>query len=404
MNVLIVQPWIRLGGAEVVSTYLAAGLVRKGHRVRIACSFLSLNGMPPHSGDLEYLLPPRRLAQALENSRLLFLLLGPWVLLWIVWKHSGEVDVLNPHEFPASWVAVIVGTLRRIPTVWSSYGPTRRFSLKEIFKIGFIDWLGWRFASSWIDRSLVRSLTSIQVPSELSQNLILRRYDRPTDVNPLGVDSTFYGAGTEAGFMKNYELHGKFLLACVGKLHPQENQIVCLEALRKILPSIPNAYLIFAGDGPMRGRLSKMAMRWNLDKHVRFIGHISSWAVRDLYASCALHLYPPVEESWGLAPFEALCAGRLSIVSQECGAAEVIGYERIGIVCEPSGQEYAQRIEEFHAEPFRFEKMANRGKRYVTTGLSWQKHSDNAIELMRRSINSHGAATKSVILREEAGR
>lgn len=404
MNVLIVQPWIRLGGAELVSTYLAAGLERNGHRVRIACSFLNLNGMPPHAEKLGYLLPPRRLAQALEKNRLLFLLMGPWVLLWLVWKHSHEIDVLNPHEFPASWIAVIVGALRGIPTVWSSYGPTRRFGWSEIRDIGLIDWVGWRFASGWIDRYLVRRLTSIQVPSELSRKLIRGRYDRSADINALGVDSTFYGAGSKIRFIERYELQDKFVIASVGKLHPQENQIACLDALRKILPSIPNAHLVFAGDGPMRNRLVKTAKMWGLEGHASFIGHVASWEVRDLYSASILHLYPPVEESWGLAPFEALCANCLSIVSNECGAAELIKSEGIGVVCEPSGQEFARQIQIFHADTAHFEELADRGKQYVTNRLGWQRHADKASLLMESSISSDNATFPPRIWREEAGR
>lgn len=393
MRILIIQPWIRLGGAELVSINLATALKSRGNEVAITCTYLDLDGMPKHAKDLDYLLPSRRISMLIEQSRLLFLLAGPWVLLWLVWRHSRDVDVLNSHEFPSTWVATLIGAIRRIPVVWSSYGPTRRFAFGQVPIIGVLDWFGWLIASSWLDRIIVRDVAAIHVPSDLSRNLIMERYGRSASVIGLGVDSKFYGAGSAERAKEKYGLDNKFVLLCVGKLHPQENQIICLQALKFILPSVPNAFVIFAGDGPMSSYLQQLARNWGLLENVDFLGQVSSWEIRDLFKACALHLYPPVNESWGLAPIEALCAERLSILSNDCGASEVIAAEEIGVVCDPTAQAFASHILEAHQNPSKVRRMAKNGKKYVERVLTWQIHAENVESLLseftKTEIESH---------------
>jgi glycosyltransferase involved in cell wall biosynthesis len=396
MRLLIIQPWIRLGGAELVSVHFAEAAQRAGHDVAIACCYVDRQGMPPQADRLIYRIPTEGVANALAKHRILFLLIGPWILLWLVWRHSRGVDVLNPHEFPGTWVAVVVGMIKRIPVVWSSYGPTRRFSWREVGNIRLADWLGWRVASSSIDRILVRRLDAVHVPSALSQDRIRERYCRRADVVPLGVDFNFYSAGNATHVAQKYDMHDRLVLLCVGKLHPQENHALCLQAMPHVLAFSRHALLVVAGDGPMLGRLRELAHELKLEEHVRFIGHVASWEVRDLYRACSLHLFPAVDESWGMTPFEALCAECPSIASRDTGAAEVLAEHAIGTVCAPDPLEFANHIRQFHDDPRPFQLAAKRGADYAASLLTWDRYASNVIGLMQGAIGSSAVRVGSV--------
>jgi len=400
MKVLIIQPWIRLGGAEMVSVHLACELKHQGHNVSIACTYLDMTGMPDHANKVNYLLPPKRLSKWLAQNRILFYVLGPWILLALVWKYSNDVDILNPHEFPSTWVAVIISMFKKIPVVWSSYGPTRRFSVKEIANVGFVDWLGWGFASSFFDKVLVKRVNAIHVPSEKSRRSIRRRYNRDSTVIPLGVDEPFYRAGNGDRVKRNMNLKEKYVLLCVGKLHPQENQIICLESLKIVLESIPNAFLIIAGSGPMKKRLQQNVKDLELEHHVKFLGHVPSWEVRDLYRACSIHLYPPLDESWGLTPFEALSAQCISVVSSDCGAAEVIEREGIGVVCEPTSKAFAKKILEIQGNPNIYQDISTIGHQYVSKHLMWRNHTLAVFEVMQ---NARNGTTQTATVRRSEG-
>jgi glycosyltransferase involved in cell wall biosynthesis len=395
-RILIIQPWIRLGGAELVSVHFADAAQRAGNDVAIACCFVDRAGMPPQAYGVAYRLPPMGLANALAKSRVLFLLFGPWILLWLVWRHSRGVDVLNPHEFPGTWIAVLVGAIRRIPVVWSSYGPTRRFSWREVGNIRLADWLGWRVASSSIDRMFVRRLHAIHVPSILSQDQIRERYQRQAEVIPLGVDFKFYSAGSSAHVAQKYDLADRLALLCVGKLHPQENHALCLQAMPHVLAFSPEALLLVAGDGPMLGRLKEITHELGIEEHVKFVGHVASWEIRDLYRACSLHLFPAVDESWGMTPFEALCAGCPSIVSRETGAAELMAEHSIGTVCAPTPLDFANSIRDFFDAPQSFTDNAKRGSDYVAGRLTWDRYGSHVMELMRAVLEPSTSRIGSV--------
>ena len=382
MKILIIQPWIRLGGAELVSMYLASELVKSGQDAEIICAFSDLDGRPLDTSNVRLRLPPSHLARILSSNHLLFLLLGPWILLWLVWRHSTDTDVLNSHEFPTTWIAVIVGAIRNIPVVWSSYGPPPKFPLSEIRNIGIADWIGWKIASSNLDRLLVRKVAAVHVPSSLTRTQIRERYSLSPAVIPLGVDSTFYGGGDASNATKRYDLDGKFTLLCVGKLHPQENQIVCLQVLGELLEEDDSVMLLIAGEGPMLGRLKSLAAEWGLEGYVRFLGHLPSADLRDVYKASTLHLYPPIGESWGLAPFEALSVELPSIVSRDSGAAEIFVRGPYGIVAEPNVADIARSIHGFRKNPRAYASRALAGKEYISEHLPWEQYGHQALRLM----------------------
>ena len=389
MRILIIQPWIRQGGAELISVHLANELQKRGHDVAIACTFIALSGMPKHVHELNYSLPPHWLSRLCERSRFFFLLLSPWILLLLVWNHSRNVEILNPHNFPASWIAVLVGSLRRIPVVWTCNEPPIRVPLADAFKVGIGDFLGWILASSWIDKFIARKVSWTYVPSERTRRQVRDRYKKDASVIPIGVDASSFSNGNDAGVDEKLIMRDKFVLLTVGKLHPQKNQVVCLMALRKVLISEPDTILVLAGDGPMSRFWGQLAREWGVADQVRFLGHVSSSEVQALYRACDLNLFPAINQSWGFTPFEALGAGRISVVSDDCGAAEVLAKEGIGVVCEPSADAFAESILKVRKNPARYEEMAVRGRHFVAQRLSWRSYTDRFVELINERDPEH---------------
>ena len=371
-DVLIIQPWIRLGGAELVSIHLAYELERLGRNAAIVCAFSDLKGLPEWAEGLQYHLPPRALAEGMRKSRVLFLILSPWVLLGLVWKHSKGARILNPHNFPASWVASVVGALRRIPVVWYCNEPPTRIPLRDALRVGVPDFLGWLLASSWLDRLFVKGIAEVCVPSDMTRIQTQKRYQRRVGVLYVGVDGDFFCADDGSDPRVVFGVVDKYVLLCVGKLHPQKNQFVCLEALREVIEHIPNVVLVLAGDGPSAAELKSLAKLWGLQERVRFLGHVGATTVRQLFRACDVNLVPAINLSWGFTAFEALCTGKVSIVSRSAGgAAEILSENRIGLVCEPTGQEFAQAILHLYRDRRTYDQLSTDGREHVLRELTW---------------------------------
>lgn len=388
IKVLIIQPWIRLGGAEIISVHLAHQLNQRGHDAAIACTYVNLDGMSDEASVVTYLKPSRLLSYLCEKNRLLFFLLSPWILLVLVWKHSGKADVLNPHNFPASWVAALVGTFRRIPIIWTCNEPPEKLALGEARSVGLGDFAGWMIASGWLDRLIVRRLNAIYVPSAKTRKQVMDRYGRNAKIIRLGVGKPNRKPKAKSkAIMKTLGLEGSYVLLDVGKLHPQKNHMVSIEALQKLKTAIPNAVLLVAGDGPAYKELKQAAINLGVAKDVKFLGHMDETTLQDVYRSCHVNLFPATNQSWGLTPFEALRFERVSVASNDCGASEVLAGEGIGVVCEPTASAFASSILEIYQNPSNSEIMARHGKMYVETVLTWHNYAENVESLLSQFIS-----------------
>jgi glycosyltransferase involved in cell wall biosynthesis len=86
--------------------------------------------------------------------------------------------------------------------------------------------------------------------------------------------------------------------------------------------------LVVVGDGPERARLRAIA-----GPTVRFLGHVDRLTLIDLFTRCHAYLVPGVED-FGIAPVEAMAAGKPVIAFRAGGATETVVDGRTGIFFE----------------------------------------------------------------------
>ena len=298
------------------------------------------------------------------------MLFGPIALFILVLKHSRDADVLNPHNFPASWIAVIIGRMRSIPVVWTCNEPPGRLSLRDIKVVGLVDFLGWLGASSILDRFLIRGVTKLHVLSNRTQREVLELYGRESEIIRSGVDFEFFSRGDGSGFREKHGFDRKFILLMVGKLHPQKNQALGIEVLHKCLLRSIDATLLIIGDGPTRSELEALTRELGLADQVHFLGLVHSDKLADAYSASDLNLFAASNQSWGLTPFEALASNTISIVSDGSGAAEIVVEEEIGLVSSPTAQGFFDLVAKVYQNRSMYDQMASRGHQYVARNLS----------------------------------
>ncbi|MBA2254727.1 MAG: glycosyltransferase [Chloroflexi bacterium] len=98
--------------------------------------------------------------------------------------------------------------------------------------------------------------------------------------------------------------------------------------------------LVVVGDGPERARLERIA-----GPTVRFAGHIDRAALLELFAGCHAYLVPGVED-FGMAPVEAMAAGKPVVARRAGGATETVVDGATGIFFdEPTAAALADAIE-----------------------------------------------------------
>jgi glycosyltransferase involved in cell wall biosynthesis len=134
------------------------------------------------------------------------------------------------------------------------------------------------------------------------------------------------------------EEYGDFVLS-VGRLDRSKRVDLMLEAAA----AEPNLKLVVAGDGPDRERLEGLSARHGLNGRVRFAGRVSEAELADLYARCLAVYYAPVDEDFGMVPYEAFLAEKPVVTTVDAGGPlEVVADRRTGLVCEPRAAAVAE--------------------------------------------------------------
>ena len=235
-------------------------------------------------------------------------------------KHAGEFDVINAHNFPASWVCggldkPVAWMCNEVPDFYNNPKPSLAVRLL-------------RSAGIARDRCVVnRDIGNICVADEYNARKVIQRYKRAPVIINYGIDYDFFSRSEDREeAVKKYNLGNFFVLLQVGMLSPEKNQLKSIQALEALRWDIPNIRLILAGrpQSPYDGILRKYIKEEGLEEYIVFTGHITRAQVRGLYQACAIALFPVKSQGGWLAPFEALCAGRPIVTSTTMGAASII--------------------------------------------------------------------------------
>jgi glycosyltransferase involved in cell wall biosynthesis len=103
----------------------------------------------------------------------------------------------------------------------------------------------------------------------------------------------------------------------------------------------PELRVVIAGDGPDRGRLEQLARDRGLNGRVQFAGRVSAEELARLYATCRAVYYAPVDEDYGMVPYEAFLSRKPVVTTVDAGGPLEIVSERTGRVVRPEAGELA---------------------------------------------------------------
>jgi glycosyltransferase involved in cell wall biosynthesis len=161
------------------------------------------------------------------------------------------------------------------------------------------------------------------------------------------------------------EGYGDFVL-CVGRLDAAKRLDLLLEAA-KLEPELE---VVVVGDGPDRPRLERLAKG-----RIRFAGRVSSDELAELYATCGAVYYAPLDEDFGMVPYEAFRAAKPVVTTTDAGGPlELVRDRENGRVVEPNPTPIAAALRELLVDDALARSFGTAGQA-ATAEVSW----DNAI-------------------------
>lgn len=155
----------------------------------------------------------------------------------------------------------------------------------------------------------------------------------PRDRIPLGhnvVDNAHFARGAEyarhhAGELRrDLGLPEQYILAS-GRFVPKKNLARLLQAYRLYREQGDDPLpLVLCGDGPLRANLHALADTLEISPFVRWPGFVQYDALPYYYGLADCFIMPSTVDQWGLVVNEAMASGLPVLVSNRCGASELL--------------------------------------------------------------------------------
>lgn len=151
--------------------------------------------------------------------------------------------------------------------------------------------------------------------------------------------------------------------------------------------AVPESYLVYAGEGPMRSSLEREARDLGVTDQVRFLGFANQSELPHIYAASDLLVLPSQHEPWGLVVNEAMACGRPAIVTNRVGAREDL------IVEGETGYSYphedvdqlARLLADLLGSPEKLREMGDAAGKRIDT-WSYREHIDGLARAMDAGV------------------
>jgi glycosyltransferase involved in cell wall biosynthesis len=142
----------------------------------------------------------------------------------------------------------------------------------------------------------------------------------------------------------------------------------------------PDLRVVIAGDGPERERLEELARDRGLGARVTFAGRVSDEELTDLYARCLAVYYAPVDEDFGMVPFEAFLAEKPVLTASDSGGPLDIVHDReTGLVVAPDAHELAAACDWLRGHTDEARAFGQAG-RLLAAEVTWDSCIDRLLE------------------------
>jgi glycosyltransferase involved in cell wall biosynthesis len=344
MKVLIVNP----------SFYVYGGAERQ---IRILCNYLTSKGIentilsaPPMVPEMKRDLIDTRLIET-NNIRDATQLL------------MHDFDIINTHNHPAELCVYP----RHIHHIWTCNEPPI-----QVLQGGKLDEKEVEVVKDSVDVGVAIDEFNAKRFEEL--------YGLKAKVNYPGVGYDFYSEEYEPKDI--YGIKDNFTLIQCGMLTFTKNQIQTVEIFAEIKKKIPEAKLILAGYDKLSYAMHVQSKirELKLTKDVIITGYIEKDEdLRDLVKCAKVKLTPIIEQGGWANTFEAIVAGKPTIVSDRATFSNLVKDNNLGVVTKI--ENFPETILNVYENYEKYEEHAKKGREWIKNNLTWDKYGERMIKI-----------------------
>ena len=241
----------------------------------------------------------------------------------------------------------------------------------------------WPF--SWAISEIARSVDVVTYLGDFTQQAIARRFkdkNKLTKIAP-GIDTEHFRPLDGRELREKYGIADRATIVSVGRLVHRKGQDRLVEAMPLVLKEIPEAHLVFIGEGPHRKKLDQLVEKHKLENHVTFIGRIQysdlprHICLGDIFAMPSRsRLFGLEVEGLGIVYLEASACGLPVVGGNSGGAPDAVKEGITGFVVDGNNlPEIADRIITLLKDDELRNQMGNAGRSWAMEEWQWKRWS-----------------------------
>jgi glycosyltransferase involved in cell wall biosynthesis len=225
--------------------------------------------------------------------------------------------------------------------------------------------------------------------SEASKRDILRFFSIPSDKVDViynAIDDRFSLPPDDAQMTRvrdRYQLHDRFLLYA-GNVKPHKNVERLIDAFARLRQDgFGDIKLLITGSEVSRYATLRHAVhRYNLHKHVRFLGFLTTDTLATLYHLADAFVFPSLYEGFGLPPLEAMASGTPVLTSNVSSLPEVV--DDAALLVDPYDPEsIANGMRQILSDDAMRARLVSRGRTRAAC-FSWEESVKRVLTIYRQ--------------------
>lgn len=393
MPLRVIQACIRFhpapGGAETHVFEVSAGLIRRGHHVKVFTSDLYTETpfkRIPQSAiqNPKSEIPVRRFRGYTIGGEAHYVLMPAMAAALV----RERPDVFHAHSYGyfQTGLGPLIRGLKGVPFVftphfhpeWSMWGGEKRRGLRRIY-------------DRTVGRAVLKAADAIVGVSRHEMELLLPAGDplwARVRLIPNGINiGEFTPPPDGARFRKAFGLEGVPLVLYAGRLASNKGLLDLVKAVPPVLREIPDARFVLAGeDQGMKEILEGECRSLDIGKHILFPGHISREMLLSAFAACDVFVLPSEYEAFGIVLLEAMAALKPVVATRVGGVPEVVEDGKTGILVEYADHSsLAAAILRLLKDDGLRQEMGRRGRARAEERFTWEKVVD-ALESVYKEV------------------
>lgn len=243
-------------------------------------------------------------------------------------------------------------------------------------------WWSKIFPFSWAMREIAKNVDITTYLGEFTHSAISPRFrdaEKLLKIAP-GIDTHHFAPRDATELRRKYGLENRPVIISVGRLVHRKGQDRLVEAMAEIVKKVPQAALVFVGEGPHRKELDRLVSLHDLHNHVIFIGRINYQdlpqyiSMGDVFAMPSRSRLMGLEvEGLGIVYLEASACGLPVIGGASGGAPDAVIDGVTGYVVDGNDlSAIAERAIKLLQSPDTRREMGRAGRAWVIENWRWE--------------------------------